>query len=177
MRNFRGVEVVQTLTSIFLHQSTYMQHLLDCHSSPTLPPSSIPILPICLSLDTATPVVDIQAYQALVEQLFYLTKSRLDICYITSVLSCYMHSPQQAHWDAALHLLAYLSKTSNLGLWYQKGEENVIQGFSDAHYAGNIDDRTSTSAYLFTNGSTPFHGPPKRKILPLDLFASLNTKP
>ena len=74
-----------------------------------------------------------------------------------------MHSPQQAHWDAALSLLAYLSKTLDLGLWYLKGEENTIQGFSDADYAGNLDDRTSTSAYLFTNGSTPISWSSKKQ--------------
>ena len=128
MRKFLGLEIIQTSAGIFLHQSAYTQQLLACHSSPTLPPSSIPILPTTrLSLDPATPAVDTQAYQALVGQLLYLTKSRPDICYITSVLNRYMHSPQQAHWDAALHLLAYLSKTSNLGLWYPKGRRMLFK--------------------------------------------------
>ena len=164
MRKFLGIEIIQTSVGIFLHQSTYTQQLLACHLSSTMPPSSIPILPTTrLGLDTATPIVDTQAYQALVSQLLYLTKTRPDICYTTSVLSRYMHSPQQAHWDAALHLLAYLSKTSDLGLWYPKGEGNIIQGFSDADYASNLDDRTSTSAYLFTNGSTPISWSSKKQ--------------
>jgi hypothetical protein len=34
-------------------------------------------------------------------------------------------------------------------------EETRLEGFSDADYAGNLDDRTSISAYLFQLGSTP----------------------
>ena len=175
MRKFLGVEVLQTPTGIFLHQSAYAAQLFARYSSSSLPPSSIPISPSTrLSIDTDTSPIDSKAYQVLVGQLLYLTKTRLDICYTTSILSRYMHSPQQAHWDAALSLLAYLSNTPDLGLWYPKGEENIIQGFSNADYAGNLDDRTSTSAYLFTNGSTPISW---YRTIPLGPHANLNIEP
>ena len=67
MRKFLGIEVLQTPTGIFLHQSAYNAQLLARYSSSSLPPSSIPISPSTrLSIDTATPPIDSQAYQALV---------------------------------------------------------------------------------------------------------------
>ena len=57
MQNFLGVKIIQTSARIFLHQFVYMQQLLARHSSSTVPPSSIPILPTTrLSLDTTTPL-------------------------------------------------------------------------------------------------------------------------
>ena len=89
------------------------------------------------------------------DQLIYLTKTRPNISYATSVFSRYMHSPQSTHWSATLQLVSYLARFPSLGLWYAKGEENTIQGFFDSDYTGNLDDKTSTGGYLFTSGSTP----------------------
>ena len=60
-------------------------------------------------------------------------------------------------------LITYLSRTLDFGLWYPKGEANITQGFLDADYAGNLDDRTSTSAYLFINGTTPISWSSKKQ--------------
>jgi hypothetical protein len=42
-----------------------------------------------------------------------------------------------------------------MGLLYKKGEASTLTGFSDADWAGCIDDKRSTGAYLFKLGSTP----------------------
>ena len=42
-------------------------------------------------------------------------------------------------------ILRYLAHTPTLGLWYPKGSEFDLVGFSDADYAGDKVDRKSTS--------------------------------
>lgn len=42
-----------------------------------------------------------------------------------------------------------------LGLRYPKGEKATLKGFTDADYAGDVDNRFSTKAYLFTTGKIP----------------------
>ena len=45
--------------------------------------------------------------------------------------------------------MRYLQGTSNFGLLYTKEESNECVGYSDADWAGNLDDRRSTSGYIF----------------------------
>ena len=47
------------------------------------------------------------------------------------------------------HIFRYLKGTENYGLQYRKVEQTDCVGFSDADWAGDIDDRKSTSGYLF----------------------------
>ena len=42
-------------------------------------------------------------------------------------------------------ILRYLAYTPTVGLWYPKGSEFDLVGFSDADYAGDKVDRKSTS--------------------------------
>ena len=45
--------------------------------------------------------------------------------------------------------LRYLNGTANFGLLYRKGDSDKCDGYSDADWAGSLDDRKSTSGYLF----------------------------
>ena len=46
-------------------------------------------------------------------------------------------------------ILRYLNGTSNLGLVYDNKKGKDLTGYSDADWAGDIDDRKSTSGYIF----------------------------
>ena len=51
--------------------------------------------------DTLSPKFeDTKRYKSLIGKLFYLIVTRLNIVFAVSVLSLYMHDPQQCHWDA-----------------------------------------------------------------------------
>ena len=46
--------------------------------------------------------------------------------------------------------LRYVQGTKGLMLTYIKSDSLEIEGYSDANFAGDIDDRKSTSGYVFT---------------------------
>ncbi|KAA8531151.1 hypothetical protein F0562_005935 [Nyssa sinensis] len=46
-----------------------------------------------------------------------------------------------------------LPGTSDFGILYKKGTKDGLIGFSDSDYAGDLDDRRSTSGHVFTMGS------------------------
>jgi hypothetical protein len=51
-------------------------------------------------------------------------------------------------------ILRYLRQTPNLGLWYPKGAQCILIGYSDSDYAGCKIDRKSTSGiYQLLGGS------------------------
>ena len=41
--------------------------------------------------------------------------------------------------------IKYVKITVEFGVWYSKDTSNVLVGYSDANWAGNADDRKSTS--------------------------------
>ena len=55
------------------------------------------------------------------------------------------------------HLLRYVAGTLDLGVFYRRGRSDGHQliGCSDSDYAGDIDDRKSTSGMLYCLGSSP----------------------
>ena len=47
----------------------------------------------------------------------------------------------------------YLQGTKEFGLFYKNGEKSNLFGFTDSDYAGDLDDRKSTSGYVFMMGT------------------------
>ena len=64
-----------------------------------------------------------------------------------------MAKPNDSHWIAAKKVLRYLKGTMNFGLLYTNKFDVQLVGFSDSDWAGNLDDRRSTTGYAFNIGS------------------------
>ena len=46
-------------------------------------------------------------------------------------------------------IIKYIKTTAEFGVWYNKDTSDVLAGYSDADWAGNADDRKSTSGGCF----------------------------
>ncbi|PON51233.1 hypothetical protein PanWU01x14_217940, partial [Parasponia andersonii] len=68
--------------------------------------------------------------------------------YAVNKLSQFMHSPTETHWSAAKWILRYLKYTIHHGLFLRCSQQLCVTAFTDADWAGNRDDRSSTSAYI-----------------------------
>ena len=66
-----------------------------------------------------------------------------------------MHQPTSDHWSAIKLLLRYLYGTIDHGIMLHHHSNLALHAFSDVDWAGNIDDFTSTSAYLVYLGRNP----------------------
>ena len=53
------------------------------------------------------------------------------------------------HWKTVKHIMRYLNGTQNYGLLYDKEKMMDFIGNSDANWVGDLDDRMSTSGYVF----------------------------
>ena len=58
---------------------------------------------------------------------------------------------------AVKRILRYLKKNPTNGLFYKPGASS-LQGFSDADYGGDLDDRHSTDGYCIYLAGCPFLG-------------------
>ncbi|KAM1022144.1 hypothetical protein TB2_043104 [Malus domestica] len=61
----------------------------------------------------------------------------------------YMEQPTKLHLKAAKKMLRYLKDTMSFGLFYKKGGNEELIRYTDGDYAGDQDDRKSTSGYVF----------------------------
>ena len=109
-----------------------------------------------LSKDDGAEKVDASFYRSLIGSLLYLTASRPDLMYVTSLLSRFMQSPSKTHFAVAKRVLRYLKGTTQFGIWYKPSENGSLLGYVDSDWAGNPDDMKSTTGYAFSLGSGMF---------------------
>eukprot|EP00253_Pinus_taeda_P008899 PITA_08899 len=93
-------------------------------------------------------------YASAVGSLMYvMIYTRPDIAHTVGVLSRFMSKPGKERWRAVKWVFKYLCGTSDYGLCYQgrPGLDKVwdICGFVDANWARDLDQRRSTSGYVF----------------------------
>lgn len=89
-------------------------------------------------------------YRAAIGSLLFLALStRPDIAFGVNLLSRYCENPGPRHWGAVKRILRYLKGTAKLKLRYG-GDSARLTGYSDADWAGDLDNRRSTSGYVFT---------------------------
>ena len=87
-------------------------------------------------------------YQNAIRSLMYtMLGTRPDIAFAVGAVSRYSSNPGEGHWKAVKRILRYLKGTITYELTY--GEAATLQGYTDADWAGAIDDRHSTSGYVF----------------------------
>ncbi|XP_048324673.2 secreted RxLR effector protein 161-like [Ziziphus jujuba] len=59
----------------------------------------------------------------------------------------------ESHLQAAKRVLRYLKGTVNYGIHYKKGGNGELLAFTDRDYAGDLEDKKSTSGYVFLKSS------------------------
>ena len=89
-------------------------------------------------------------YRGLVGCLNYLAlASRPDIVHAANSLSSFVQNLGKRHWNAAKGCLRYLKGTKSEKMVFRKSEKLELTRFCDSDWAGNIDNRKSTSGFCF----------------------------
>ena len=107
------IEVQQSESGI--SQTKYASEVLkifnmsNCKTTPT--PA---ITGLKLSKDDEGSIVDPMMFKNLVGSLMYLTMTRLDIMYGVSLISIFMESPKDSHWQVGKIIICKWHK----GSWY-----------------------------------------------------------
>ncbi|GLJ11642.1 hypothetical protein SUGI_0173490 [Cryptomeria japonica] len=106
-----------------------------------------------LSAKSDSPVVDEFSFRQLVGSFIYLTTTKLDISYAVSYISRFMSAPKVEHWVAAKRVLRYVKGTPDFDILYNRNKDPRLVGFTDSNWAGCVDDKKSTSGYVFSLGT------------------------
>lgn len=78
-----------------------------------------------------------------------MTATRPDIGWTVLKLSQFLEKPGPVHVTAVKHLLRYIKGASNYTLTYYH-PDGQLTGYSDSDWAGDREDRRSTTGYVMT---------------------------
>ncbi|KAK0573321.1 hypothetical protein LWI29_006391 [Acer saccharum] len=161
---FLGVKVLLHKHGALLTQRRYIQDLLTRTNMANANPVQTP-LPTSppITLNSGTLLSDPTTYRMVVGSLQYLSLTRPDISFAVNKLSQYMHQPTSDHWDLVKRLLRYLCGTLDDGIVIHRNSQVSLHAFSDADWAGNKDDFSSTSAYIVYLGKNPISWSSKKQ--------------
>ena len=149
---FLGMDIIRDRArrTIKLAQTRLTADLLAKHSMTAVRTASTP-LSTAIKLTKDGDPLDRQhhGYPQLIGSLMYLSVcTRPDLSQAVGALARYMANPTAVHWQAAKGVLRYLSGTANYGISFGSASPGLA-AYCDADYAGDIDTRRSTTAYVF----------------------------
>ena len=150
---FLGVKIAYTGPGkIWIGQPAYTAEVLKRFQMENSKPTATPI-DTGAKLTKATEdskLFNQELYQSAIESLLNLsTRTRRDIAYAVSNVARFCSKPTIEHWKSIKHIMGYLNGTRNYGLLYDKEKVTDFIGYSDADWAGDLDDRWSSSGYIF----------------------------
>jgi hypothetical protein len=83
--------------------------------------------------------------------MYALVCTRPDLAQTVSIASKYIGNPRRQHRDTVKWICRYLKGTTNYRIAFVRQNSDLsILGYVDTNYARDLDDRTSTTGYVFT---------------------------
>ncbi|XP_019244295.1 PREDICTED: uncharacterized protein LOC109224163 [Nicotiana attenuata] len=154
MSYYLGLEVKQMEDEIFISQESYTKEILKKFNMLDCNPVNTPIESgTKLSIFDEGEKVDPTFFKSLVESLRYITSTRPDILFAVGVVSHFMEAPTSTHLKVTRRILRNLKGAIDFGLFYSSNDFNLV-GFCDSNYAGDIDNRKSTTSFVLFLGDS-----------------------
>ncbi|KAL0396474.1 UNVERIFIED_CONTAM: Retrovirus-related Pol polyprotein from transposon TNT 1-94 [Sesamum calycinum] len=83
---------------------------------------------------------------------------RPDLAHAVSQICKYMSNPGRHHCEAVKWIFRYLKGIVGYGVVFGSQQNDpLVVGYLDSNYAGDLDDRRSTTRYVFTLGGGPIY--------------------
>ncbi|XP_027192639.1 secreted RxLR effector protein 161-like [Cicer arietinum] len=89
----------------------------------------------------------------------------LEVKKLEEVIRLMEAAPTTTHMKVTKRILRYLKGTLDYGLFYFSSNNFKLFGFCDNDFAGDIDDRKSTSRFIFFMGDCAFTWSSKKQLI------------
>ncbi|KAK6164040.1 hypothetical protein DH2020_000904 [Rehmannia glutinosa] len=151
---FLGLQVKQLKDGTFISQTKYTRDLMKMFGLDNKKHMKTPMgTNDKLSKDENGTPIDPTLYRSMIGSLLYLIASRPYISYSVCVCVRYQSSPKESHLKDVKRIICYIKGTTELGILYSSDTNTNLAGFSDADWAGDVDDRKSTTGGCFYLGN------------------------
>lgn len=87
--------------------------------------------------------VNMKLYKSMIGSFMYLTATRPDIIYVVSLVSKFMETPMETHWQATKRILRYVDGTKHYGILYTATSDFRVVGYTNNDLYGSVDERKS----------------------------------
>lgn len=157
---YLGINITKDEEGIYsINQASYIEKLLRIHGMEDAKESKVPLDVGYRKAKDDSDRIDNKTYQSLIGALIYIaTNTRMDIAASVSILSKKMNCPTKLDLLEAKRVVRYLKGTKDLKLVLgstKEEEKDILVGYSDADWAQDVEDKKSSSGYLFSfNGAT-----------------------
>jgi Reverse transcriptase (RNA-dependent DNA polymerase) len=150
---FLGIEAHPSPIGLLLSQTKYLTEILNRTHMQDAKPSPTPMASnsTLFNKDSA-PFEDPRLYRSIVGALQYATITRPDLSFAVNKVSQFMQAPTINHWSAVKRILCYIRGSLTHGLTVYKDSTSSLHAYSDAYWAGSIDERRSTSGFCIFLG-------------------------
>jgi histone deacetylase 1/2 len=153
---FLGIEVHSPSSgSLILRQRKYALDLLARAGMLKCSPATTPMSSserLCSEDGDALSPEEATQYRSIVGGLQYLTVTRPDLSFVVNKVCQYLSAPRTPHWAAVKRILRYVRFMVDTGLQFRSSSTALLSAFSDADWAGSMDDRRSTGGYAIFYG-------------------------
>ena len=153
---FLGIEVKRNSDALILSQQRYATDVVKRANMWNGKPVDTPIsLTEKLSITEGARLgeADSTTYRSVVGALQYLTLTRPDLSFSVNKVCQFLHAPTTVHWSVVKRILRYVKETLMMGLKIRRSNSTLVSAFSDADWAGCVDDRRSTGGFAVFFGS------------------------
>jgi hypothetical protein len=159
-----GLQLEHLPSGIFVYQEAYVQKILEKFNMDNSYPSKTPMVVRSLDMekDPFRPREEKEEilgsnypYLSAIGALMYLANStRPDIAFAVNLLARYSAAPTKRHWAGVKHILRYLNGTRDFGLFYARGQDSTLIGYTDAGYLSDPHNARSQTGFVYLYGGT-----------------------
>jgi len=166
MSYYLGIEMKQEEKETFISQEAYAKSILKKFNMKESNAVSTPVdCGIKLSSYDKGSIIDATYFKSLVGTLLYLTCTRPDILYRVGLVSHYIEKLKSTHLMVAKRIPHYIKRIISYGLLYTRCDDFQLIGYTDNDWAGDVDERKSTTGYVFFLGNTAFSWSSKKQAI------------
>ena len=143
---FVVLQVYQMKYGIYITQSKYVKENLKTFGMEDSKPVSTPmVIGHKLSKIDDSTEVNRTLYRSMIGKLKYIVHGRLDIVLAIGIVATFFANHKDNHLMVVKRIMRYLKEIEDYGLYYKKNDKFEFRAYTDSDWAGNIDDRKSTT--------------------------------
>lgn len=159
-----GLQLEHTHEGVLLHQSAYIQKILEkFNMKDSYPTRTLMVVrSLAVESDPFRPQENNEEllgpecpYLNAIGALMYLANgTRPDIAFAVNLLARFSSAPTKRHWNGVKQIFRYLRGTQDLGLFFRKNQDLTMAGYADAGYLSDPHKALSQTGYVFLCGGT-----------------------
>ena len=150
--SFLGVEISRERKErlMYLSQPGYVQHVLSKFGMKDCSPVKTPAVTESKATECEQSLEKLPLREPVGSLLYLANRTRPDISAAVGAVAREVSNPRKTQWTSVKRILRYLKGTAAYCLMLKCSKEGfpVLEGFSDANWAGDLQDRKSVSGYV-----------------------------